>query len=84
MNGNTSKRNRSDHDEFVYHFSQMKNNLPLMSEFHLTLLHPERPKLYTILAFLSAVGLKKLLLLVELATRGANYFHFGRALKTWK
>ena len=25
----------------------------------LTLLHPERPKLYAILAFLSAVGLKK-------------------------
>ena len=37
--------------------------------FTLTLLHTERPKLYTILAFLSAVGLKK-----QFASRGANSF----------
>ena len=30
------------------------------SKFHLTFLHSERPKLYTILAFLSAIGLIKL------------------------
>ena len=33
----------------------------------LTLLHSERPKLYTILAFLSAVGLKE-----KIAPPGAN------------
>ena len=27
--------------------------------FHCTLLHPERPKFYTILVFLSAIGLKE-------------------------
>ena len=31
-------------------------NLPI---FKLTLLHSEKPKLYTILAFLSVIGLKK-------------------------
>ena len=33
-------------------------NLHLHLMFRLTLLHSERPKLYTILAFLSAMGLK--------------------------
>ena len=37
-----------------------KEFAPLKSEFHpLTLLHSERPKLYTILAFLSAIGLRE-------------------------
>ena len=31
---------------------------PRSKFFHLTLLHSERPKLYTILAFLSAIGLR--------------------------
>ena len=40
----------------------------------LTLLHPERPKLYGVLAFLSAIGLRKLsshLLYQEEATEGS-------------
>ena len=36
----------------------------------ITLLHSERPKLYTILAFLSAIGLKTELATIEVA----NYF----------
>ena len=40
----------------VFDFSMWYN----FYEIHLTLLHSERPKLYAILAFLSAVGLKDL------------------------
>ena len=35
-----------------------KNRLPLEQFLSLTLLHSERPRLHTILAFLSAIGLK--------------------------
>ena len=42
-----------------YHFHLLLNRGQL-----LTLLHSERPKLYTILAFLSAIGLKERILLL--------------------
>ena len=49
----------------------------------LTPLHSEMPKLYTILAFLSAVGLKK-----ESPFQGLNFYkglvHFGRTLFSMK
>ena len=46
----------------MYMYSVLKNILA----FALTLLHSERPKLYTILAFLRAIGLMKVSLRLDL------------------
>ena len=45
---NTPQRDHSDLEKFV----------SLFHDYSLTLLHSERPKLYTISVFLSAIGLK--------------------------
>ena len=46
-------------------------------DLHLTLLHSERPKLYTILAFLSAVGL------ILCTQKGQNAEEFWPCIQFW-
>ena len=54
---------------FVFHGGKEYSD-PLLSVFLLTLLHSERPKLYTILAFLSAIGLINAAFIIK------TYTHF--------